>query len=678
TTLPMYYCYGLSVINSHLLRGAGIVLTELSVVDPCFWDLFRNRGATSFAAVPYMFELLDRVRFTDLELPSLRYITQAGGRLDPQTVVRYAEEGQRAGWELFVMYGQTEATARMAYLPPPLAAAYPGSIGLSVPGGNFRLEPVPGLDDGELIYTGPNVMLGYAENPADLATGRTIHELRTGDLARQNDSGLYEVVGRRSRFVKIVGLRIDLGQVEKTLHKLGLQAACTGTDQKLVAAVEGSHDERLLAKTLAQSLGLPRASVQVHAVERLPRLATGKTDYPAILGLGTEPEAPGRSTPGPAVPDPTAAASGADEICRIFSEALEIKDIDAGDTFVSLGGDSLSYVAASVRLEKALGDLPVNWHVTPVRDLVAKARPGRTRRLFAPLETSIVLRAVAIVVIISTHVNLIAWPGTAHILMALAGYNFARFQLSGDRIPRLKRHARSLARVVVPTVAFIGAVMLVTDKFNYTLANLLLLNTIIGPTGWTDAWHFWFVEVLVYVLVAMMALMAIPWADRAEKRFPLGFPVGLIGAGLLARYNLVPFDVLHTRPVLWLFALGWALARARTIPQRLALSAIAALTLPGYFDNPWREATILTGIVLLAWIRALPVPTILHGPLGTLASASLYAYVTHWVIFPDLKENAPVLAVILSVAVGVAYWLVSTRIMNALVLLRNRKARRAG
>ena len=664
TTLPMSYCYGLSVINSHLLCGAGIVLTELSVVDPCFWDLFRNRRATSFAAVPYTFELLDRVRFADMQLPSLRYVTQAGGRLDPETIVRYSKEGRRNGWKLFVMYGQTEATARMAYLPPHLAATNPGSIGIPVPGGSFRIEPVPGLDDGELVYTGPNVMLGYAVTPADLATGRTIHELRTGDLARRHDSGLYEVVGRRSRFVKIVGLRIDLGQVEKMLHNLGLQAACAGTDQKLVAAVEGSHDERLLAKTLAQGLGLPRAAVELRCVERLPRLATGKTDYQAVLGLAAS-----QDVPGPATPDPGAGATTAPEdIRRIFAEALEVRDIDDGDTFVSLGGDSLSYVAASVRLEKALGHLPADWHVTPVGDLVAKARPrNKRRRLFAPLETSIVLRALAIVVIISTHTDLIAWPGTAHVLMALAGYNFARFQLSGDRIPRLKRQARSLARVVVPTVAFIGAMMLLTDRFHYTPANLVLLNTIIGPKGWTDAWHFWFVEVLVYVLLAMMALLAIPWVHRAEKRFPLAFPGALIGVGLLARYNLVPFDILHTRPVLWLFALGWALARAKTVPQRLVLSAIAGLALPGYFGNPWREATILAGILLLAWIPALPLPAVLHGLFGTLASASLYAYVTHWVIFPDFKEHSPVLAVVLSLAVGVAYWAVSMRVMGRLL-----------
>ncbi|MGH8827565.1 MAG: AMP-binding protein, partial [Jiangellaceae bacterium] len=116
TTLPMHYCYGLSVINSHLLRGAGLILTDLSVVDRCFWDLFRAEHGTTFAGVPYTFDQLDRIGFDQLRLPGLRYVTQAGGRLAPDRVRRYAELGRRDGWDLVVMYGQTEATARMAYL----------------------------------------------------------------------------------------------------------------------------------------------------------------------------------------------------------------------------------------------------------------------------------------------------------------------------------------------------------------------------------------------------------------------------------------------------------------------------------------------------------------------------------------------------------------------------------
>ncbi|MBP1133800.1 acyl-CoA synthetase (AMP-forming)/AMP-acid ligase II/acyl carrier protein [Arthrobacter sp. PvP023] len=667
TTLPMSYCYGLSVINSHLARGAALVLTDLSVVDPCFWDLFAARGATSFAAVPYTFELLDRVGFTGMDLPHLRYVTQAGGRLAPEHVREFSRLGRRRGWDLFVMYGATEATARMAYLPPELAETTPETIGIPVPGGAFRIDPVPGLDDGELVYTGPNVMLGYAESPEDLSAGRTVTELRTGDLARQHPTGIYEIVGRRSRFVKVVGLRVDLGQVERILAGLGVSGACAGSDDGLVAAVEGDHDERLLGKVLAQSLGLPRGSVDVHAVENLPRLGSGKVDYPAILELAAE-----RAAPAPAE---NASASAPDEgpadVRRIFAEQLELDDVADDSTFVTLGGDSLSYVAVSVRLEKALGDLPPDWHVRTVRELtnpelMNPGKPPRQRRgrFFAPLETGIVLRALAIVFIVSTHVGLFSWQGTAHVLMAVAGFNFARFQLAGERLPRLRRQLRSLGRVVVPSVVFIGAAYLLTDR--YSLANVLLLNAIIGPEEVTTQWHFWFVEVLVYILSAAAALLAVPWADRAERRFPWTFPLLLTGVGLLERFELVDPDVPNTGPVLWLFALGWASARSHGLLQRLAVTAITVLTVPGFFDNPNREATLVAGVLLLIWLPSIPVPARLHRFMGLLAASSLYAYLTHWLVYPLLVGVSPALAVVASLAAGVAYWALSMRVMAAL------------
>jgi acyl-coenzyme A synthetase/AMP-(fatty) acid ligase len=665
TTLPMSYCYGLSVINSHLLAGAGLVFTDLSVVDPCFWELFRTAGATSFAAVPYTFELLERVGFAGMDLPRLRYVTQAGGRLAPERVQSYAELGRRKGWDLFVMYGQTEATARMAYLPPGLAAEHPGTIGIPVPGGAFRIAPVPGLEHGELVYTGPNVMLGYAETPEDLGAGRTVHELRTGDLARKHPSGVYEVVGRRSRFVKIVGLRVDLGQVERILADLGVEAASAGTDQGLVVAVEGNHDTQLLAKVLAQGIGLPRAALELHAVGHLPRLATGKVDYPAVLALSKPalPEA-GAHGPGSAV----GPGNGPDDVRRIFRDALERTDIGDGDTFVSLGGDSLSYVATSVRLEQLLGHLPADWHVTPVRVLEQRAgkKPaGKLRRFFAPLETSIVLRAVAIVLIVGTHVGLMKWPGMAHVLMAVAGYNFARFQLTGERLPRFRRQLSSLARVAVPSIAFIGVAHLVTDR--YTLANVLLLNSIAGPEAVTTQWHFWFIEVLVYILLAMTVLLAIPWADRAERRFPLLFPVAITGLALLSRYDIVDPGLPHPSPTLWLFALGWAVARTRTWVQRCAVSVLAVLTVPGYFfGDTHRELTLVAGILLLTWLPAIPLPRGLQRLAVLLASASLYAYLVHWLVYPLLVAVSPALAVAASLAAGVAYWAVCTPVMGLL------------
>ena len=298
TTLPMHYCYGLSVINSHLAAGASLLLTERSVVDSCFWDAVRAHRVSTFAGVPYTFDLLDRVGFAAMDLPSLRYVTQAGGRLAPERVRAYAELGRRRGWDLFVMYGQTEATARMAYLPADLATTSPAAIGVPVPGGSFSLEPLPELplewsreerpagEVGELVYEGANVMLGYAESPADLARGRDVAVLRTGDVARRTPDGLYEIIGRRTRYAKVFGLRIDLDQVEQVYAGLGHTVCCAdGGDRLVVAAAASARpvDPDLLRSAAKEHAGLPPKAVQVLAPTELPRLPSGKPDYRALV-----------------------------------------------------------------------------------------------------------------------------------------------------------------------------------------------------------------------------------------------------------------------------------------------------------------------------------------------------------------------------------------------------------
>lgn len=672
TALPLSYCYGMSVVNSHLSVGATLALTDLSVVDPCFWELVRSEGVTSFAAVPYTFDLLDRVGFKDMAVPSLRYITQAGGRLDPERVRSYAELGQRRGWDLFVMYGQTEATARMAYLPPDLAARHPHAIGVPVPGGSFRLEPVPGLEECELIYTGPNVMLGYAERPEDLALGRVITELRTGDLAKRSTQGLFEIVGRRSRFVKVVGLRVDLGQVERLLADLGLNAAAAGSDELIVAAVEGGQDLALITKSLAQDLGVPRAAVRLHPVKALPRLTNGKPDYTAILALPSRAEeSTGRPVAGPRAEERPA------DVREIFAEVLEQDNISDRDSFVSLGGDSLSYVAASIRLERALGYLPHGWHLMPVCELTPTAPDPTTpatagkrkivpghwyRGVVAPLETGIVLRAVAIIFIVSTHIGFFHWEGTAHVLLAVAGYNFARFQLTGTRQTRLKRQLRSVARIVVPSVAVIGAAFMMTDT--YAWPNVFLLNSLLGPEGWTDYSRFWFVEVLVHLLIGLAALLAIPAADRSQRRWPWAFPLALVATDLPLLFGLIDSRYPGQGPVLWLFALGWAAAASRTLWHRAAVTAIAFLAVPESFDDPYRSATILAGFLVLLWVPTLAMPRGFHRLTALLASASLYIYLTHWLVYPLFDAADKALAVLASLAAGTIYWAVATRVMG--------------
>ena len=431
---------------------------------------------------------------------------------------------------------------------------------------------------GELVYSGPNVMLGYAESPADLAKGRTVERLRTGDLARRTADGLYEVVGRRSRFVKIAGLRVDLQQVESRLAQRGHTVVCAGTDERLVVAVEGAGDPETVLLAAARAAGVPARAVRIHWYDTLPRLDNGKPDYATVLACATAPE--------PAGADATA------DLREIFARLLNRPDATDDDSFVSLGGDSLSYVEMSMRIEQVLGHLPSGWHVMPIGDL-RKAQRRRRWRAVRTLETSVALRASAILLIVGTHAQLLTVLGSAHVLFAVVGFNFARFQLTGgDRQARLRHQLSSVARVVVPAVLWIGAVHVVTGA--YSGANVALLNSVVGPSGWDSTWHFWFIEMLVYILLAMAALSAVPWFDRAERRWPFTAAVTVLAAGVLIRYDVLPQGIgpveLHPQPVLWLFALGWAAARATRVWQRALLTAIVLAAVPGFFDNPSREA----------------------------------------------------------------------------------------
>jgi acyl carrier protein len=654
----MAYCYGLSIINSHLQRGASLVLTDRSVVSGGFWDLFRRTQATSFATVPYTFDLLDRVGFADLSLPQLRYVTQAGGRLAPERVRRYAEMGRRAGWKLFVMYGQTEATARMAFLPPDLAAARPETVGVAIPGGRLDIEPVSGEEPGvgELVYRGPNVMLGYAETPADLRRGRTVDALRTGDLARRGPDGLIEIVGRRGDWLKIAGLRVDPARVERHLERAGTPACVVGSDEELVIVSEGAEPAET-STAVREAFGLPSHAVRSVALPTLPRLPNGKLDRVAVReladGHGADPASP--------------AIAGTAAVLALYAESLGRDDITADDSFASLGGDSLSYIEVTMGLERTLRMLPDGWETMSIGQLGALGHPvqaaapapwWRDVLRMRSIEMSVALRAIAIFLIVGTHIGNFIVPGGAHVLMAVAGFNFARFRLTdASREDRFRSQLRAVLRIVVPTVAWVGAVMLLTDQ--YELRHLFLVNALVRDELWGN---LWFIELLVYILVAMAALLAIPAVDRFERRWPFGLAAAVLGAGLLLRFGVIDFGVPYTMPVLWLFAIGWAASRATYGWQRALVLAAAVLAVPGYFEMLERNLVILGGLVLLVLVPRLRVPSLLVAPMGVLASASLYIYLVHWEVFPLLVDLWAFVALGLTLAAGIVVWLVASRV----------------
>jgi acyl-CoA synthetase (AMP-forming)/AMP-acid ligase II len=669
TTLPIHYCYGLSVINSHLLSGAGLILTDLSVLDSCFWDLFGSAGGTTFAGVPYTFDLLEQCGFADQDLPSLRYVTQAGGRLDPERVAYWAGLGRRRGWDLYVMYGQTEATARMAILPPDLALEHPEAIGVPVPGGSFRLDP----ETGELLYRGANVMMGYAGGPADLAEGPGVHELRTGDLARRLDGGIYEIVGRCSRFAKIFGLRVDLDQLERVLGEHGIVARCVEQDGRIHAFVTRHADAGPARSLLAAQCGLPLHAVRAAQVQEHPTTATGKADYAA---LERQAELLGRD----AVPVARRGPASARELRDLYAELLGRPDATEDSSFVSLSGDSLSYVEVSVRLADRLGTLPRAWHTMPPREL---ARPSGTTtgRWGSLLETTVLLRAVAILLIVGTHTELFTLYGGAHILLGVAGYNFARFQLGEQSRGALTRRGLgALGQVAVPSMLWIAGVGVLTGM--YVPATAVFLNGALGSDTWTVQWQFWFLEALVWSVLASVALLAVPQLYRLERRAPWEFALGVLGVGLALRFALVgiqagPLERYSVPVVFWFFALGWAAAKASGHRQRFVVTLVALLSVPGFFGSSAREALVVAGFLLLLWLPGVHAPRAFNKVAAAVAGASLYIYLTHWQVYPHLEVDHPFLAVVASVLVGLGVERCARPLLRRLGRIESHRATRS-
>ena len=286
-SLPMYYSYGLSVLNSHLVAGATIVLTPHSFMRPEFWETVDAERCTSFAGIPYMYETLNRLKFNPAKHPSLKTMTQAGGGLNKVLIAHFDELTRNADKRFVVMYGQTEATARISYVPPERLSEKIGTIGIPIPGGRLSLRDVPGMEHGkEMIYTGPNVMMGYAECADHLLLGDTLQGvLETGDLAVEDEDGFFWLVGRLNRFAKLFGRRISLEDVERSLEtEYNVPTAVVEGTNELRVFVEahGGHEPREIAAFVAKHLGVPPKAIQVRTIQALPRTGNGKKNYSGL------------------------------------------------------------------------------------------------------------------------------------------------------------------------------------------------------------------------------------------------------------------------------------------------------------------------------------------------------------------------------------------------------------
>jgi long-chain acyl-CoA synthetase len=280
--LPIFYSYGLSVLTSNSLNGGKIICTTEDVLKKNFWDKFQKYGYTSFAGVPFVYEMLKRIGFTKKEYPSLKYFTQAGGKLQEQLQKQYFEYAKQHQIKFYIMYGQTEATARMSYFLLNENPTKIGSIGKPIHNGEFTIDE----ENQELCYSGENIFGGYVQNLNDLSSYNQEGMLRTGDLAKVDNEGFYFITGRLNRFIKLYGNRINLDEVENLVaNEFNIQTKCVGyNDTQLIIFInENGLELDKITAFISSQLKLHISVIKHQFINEFPLTANGKINYTELL-----------------------------------------------------------------------------------------------------------------------------------------------------------------------------------------------------------------------------------------------------------------------------------------------------------------------------------------------------------------------------------------------------------
>ena len=654
--LPFHYSYGLSVLNSHLAIGGSVHVAPHGAAHPGFLDEMRQAGCTNIAGVPYSYELMERAGVRAEGLPDLRFMTVAGGRMPPDLVERWRRRLASRGKQLFLMYGQTEATARIAYVPPESLVGNADSIGIAIPGGSLRLLDESGMpietvgQSGELAYRGPNVMMGYAECSRDLARGHEVDELKTGDIAERDAYGFFRIVGRSKRFSKIAGLRINHAAIEHALDADGIAAVVVGNDRRLLAAVASGHAPERARAIMATASGLSPLQVEAFAVEHLPRLASGKVDYAALaMDLETH------------IEEPEAGVSDA------FRRAFYPSEVGPSDSFESLGGDSLLYVQLSLALERQIGRAPEGWEKQPIGQLERLPRSVEKRQA---VDIELPMRAVAILLVVIHHATLWPIPAGAAVLMMLVGRGIARFHSAALFAGDPSRLLRSLA---------INLVIYLPIAIGFSLARGELLwpsFLLVGNLELTDPAHklpylYWFVEAYAQILLLWVAMFALVPLRRLAGRDPFRFGIGFLGIAIAAKlavplvWNIGQPQIFTVPDVLYLAVLGWCIHFARTATARLVMLAIALLLSPllayvgGNWIGSWVKFTLVfAAVAALLYAPRLHLPRWAVNAVLPISAAGYHIYLFHrilpeWLLpQPDQAHFQP-LPVTLAIVVGI-------------------------
>lgn len=278
--LPICYAYGLSIINTYLSVGAKLLISNYKIIENKFWKFFSVHNGTAICGVPYMYEMLKKVRFDKLPLNNLKLITQAGGALKEETQQYLLEYAKKENIKLAIMYGQTEATARMSCFFLDQHPEKINSVGRVIPKGQFKIDKKYNEKYGQILYQGKNVFMGYADSYRDLyKEDLNKGKLYTGDEGYLDKDGYLYITGRINRIAKVLGKRLSLDDLESKISKLsGEEVYCIDGKEHIVvySQRECNWDK---VKNIIKALNFNYKLFHFLELDTIPYNANGKVSY---------------------------------------------------------------------------------------------------------------------------------------------------------------------------------------------------------------------------------------------------------------------------------------------------------------------------------------------------------------------------------------------------------------
>ena len=286
TNLPISYSYMLSIINTHFEVGASIIVSKYSLIEKEFWRIIKKSKITSFNGVPYTYEMLTSLGLKNIRVNTLKYLTQAGGKLEITKLKEIIQFCKKNKLKFFSMYGQTEASPRISYLKPEFIEKKIGSIGKGMPGSEIYIVDKSGkkifkpFKEGEVVCNGKNVFMGYSKNYSDLKKANEENDkLKTGDLGYFDKDGFFYLTSRINRITKIYGNRIDLSTLEILMSQKGYKVVCISDNKNIFVFIEKKYDKKKVLNSISKITNLNVSSFKLIKLKSFPRTLNNKISY---------------------------------------------------------------------------------------------------------------------------------------------------------------------------------------------------------------------------------------------------------------------------------------------------------------------------------------------------------------------------------------------------------------